>query len=83
MLFYKKGNNIELYVRVLFTSLGDTVPTVYYKDVNKTQPLEVDKANVVDYNISDETYALGSLYKMTFTLENGHYIFSSSKPETN
>lgn len=78
----KKNDKIEIYVRVLFSSLNDSVSTVYYKDVNKTQPINVEKAGVVDYYISDETYAEGSLYKMTFNLEDGNYIFAYSEPVT-
>lgn len=78
----KENDNIEIYVRVLFSSLNDSVSTVYYKDVNKTQPVSVEKAGVVDYSISDETFSEGSLYKMIFTLEDGNYIFTSSEPVT-
>ncbi len=80
---YKKGDTIEIYVRVLFSNVGEQIPTTYYKDFNKTEPIEVEKTSPLDYNISDETYKEGSLYKMTFTSEQGNYIFTSSEAVTN
>ena len=76
---YKKGNDIEIYARVLFAEKNESFPAIYYKDFNKTSPLETEKSKVIDYNIDDETYAKGSLYKLTFTNENGNYIFVSSE----
>lgn len=80
---YKEKNDIVIYVRVLFSDLNNSVPTVFYKDVNKTRPVSTEQAKATNYNISDETFAEGSLYKMAFTLENGNYVFKYSEPTTN
>ncbi|MBO5138737.1 MAG: hypothetical protein J6B89_03810 [Bacilli bacterium] len=71
----KTDNTIETYVRVLFAT-GDK----YYKDYNKT--IEVTDLEEVGYGIvaeSDKNLAKGSLYKVIFTNEDGHYVFTSSE----
>ncbi len=80
---YKQNDKLEIYVRVLFSNLTEQVPNIYYKDFNKTQPIEVNKTSPVEYQIDDDTFKEGSLYKMTFTNEFGNYIFTSSEAVTN
>ncbi len=80
---YKTSDELIIYVRVLFTNLNEEIPTIFYKDFNKTEPLEMENLKTNNYYISDDLYEKGALYKMTFTLEDGNYIFVSSQNESN
>ncbi len=75
----KNNQSIELYVRVLFA--GGASATDYYKDYNKTQKvegLELDSNTTFPIE-SDNNVAKGSLYKLTFSNEDGSYVFVSSE----
>ena len=79
---YKTNNTMVLEVRVIFVDYHDTI--TYYKDVNHTLNI-TDKLNTYlefgdsHTNDSASNYNLGSLYELTFKLEDGNYVFSSSK----
>lgn len=72
----KDGDNLEVYVYVVFNGLtSDNLSDgTYYADYNRSKFLE-------DFNWSNaEDYKRGSLYKFTFKLEDGNYVFVSSEP---
>lgn len=71
----KTDNTIETYVRVLFVNVDK-----YYKDYNKTiEVTDLEKAGDGTVKESANNLAKGSLYKVIFTNEDGHYVFTSSE----
>lgn len=76
----KTGSTIEAYVRVVFSPKQTDINLVYYKDYQRTIPLNGLELDAQNYAIeSDTNIAKGSLYKVTFTNENGNYVFVSSE----
>lgn len=72
----KDGDNLEIYVYVVFNGLDDNGLSdgSYYVDYTRTKRIE-------NFNWSyDDDYRKGSLYKFTFKLENDNYVFVSSEP---
>jgi len=75
----KNDKGIEIYLRIVF--LGNDGN--YYKDANKTQIADVFTSGDEDFGKvmvqMDSNYAKGALYKITFSLEDGNYVFTSSE----
>ena len=78
----KQNNNLILWFRVLFAPLKSSAreqQDVYYQDANRTKALpSLTYENSVPV-LNDENFAQGSLYKMTFVLEDNNYTFRSSE----
>lgn len=78
----RRTNTIELGIRVLFVgSIESSAQPAYYQDYQKTKlltDLATDSYGLVEE--TDANLSKGTLYKMVFTLEDGHYVFTSSEP---
>ena len=74
----QKGNNLEMYVRVLFY---DSASSSYYYDYNHTKKVSeiVLDDNTTLANI-ESFISSGSLYKLTFKVKDDNYLFVSSEP---
>ena len=70
-----KGKKLEIMVRVLFSSKNPE-DFKFFSDYSKTKVADIDMSNLE----SDSNFAKGSLYKLTFTKEDGNYVFVSSEP---
>lgn len=79
----KTKKTIEVYEKVIFTNAqtieGNQVP--YYKENNLKELLGYLTTDDIGYNEENEKKLLaqGSLYKFTFKLEDGNYVFLSSE----
>lgn len=78
----KNGNELDIYVAVLFIKVTDD-SFDYYKDYNLKEKVtnyseDVDFRSVADDTI--ENAKLGTTYKMVFNLVDDNYIFVSSEP---
>jgi len=73
----KMGDQLYVYSRVLFHIEGDD-DTKYYSDYERRQMVTVERD--ASGSALDSSYMKGSLYKVTFTLEDGNYVFASSEP---
>lgn len=79
----KQGKTIEVYIRVLFSNLGDLDDVKYYKDYQKTQLANLEKDYDGRYVFNDKDFREGTLYKVTLTEEDGNYVFTSSEVANN
>ena len=74
----QKGNNLEMYVRVLFY---DSASSSYYYDYNHTKKVSEivldDNTTLADI---ESFISSGSLYKLTFKVKDDNYLFVSSEP---
>lgn len=74
-----EGNNIIFEVRVIFKDITNNTKT-YYKDYERTELLNNLDLDEYGYLLNTtENMEKGSLYKVTFTNEDGNYIFVSSE----
>ena len=78
----KNGNELDIYVAVLFIKVKDD-SFEYYKDYKLKEKVtnyseDVDFRSVADDTI--ENAKLGTTYKMVFNLVDDNYIFVSSEP---
>lgn len=73
----KKGSIIEAYVRVLIGSND----VKFYKNYERTIPIEGLELDQYGSLLETENnFAKGGLYKVTFENQNGNYVFISSEP---
>ena len=76
----KSDSELIIYERVVFVNNADSKIRYYeaIKDGDEiTDKLELDHDGI--FVQTDSNYNLGSLYKLTFTYEDGNYVFSSSE----
>ena len=85
----KTSNGIDLYVRMIFAEDQSIIMTKqnisdvnYYSDFARTNKLDLVRDQYGRVAETLANYAKGSLYKMTFELEDGNYIFKSSESVT-
>ena len=87
----KNGNELYIYVGVLFVKVNDKGNDdsnddviEYYKDYNYNEKVtNYIKNKDIDSGIAEdcvENAKLGTIYKMIFNLEDGNYVFVSSEP---
>lgn len=76
----KKDNNIEIYVRVIYSSMDSTGKSIYYGDYNETKLLtNIDVDNEGYILDTNKNMIQGSLFKFIFTKEDNNYIYESSQ----
>lgn len=79
----KKDKTLEIYERIIFANIdmteGDKV--AYCKDVDLQQIVGYLSSSDIQYNQEEvqRIVSKGSLYKITFNLEDGTYVFVSSE----
>lgn len=79
----KTDKTLEIYERIVFANIemseGDKV--AYCKDVNLQQVVGYLSSTDIQYNKEEvqKVISKGSLYKLTFNLEDGNYVFASSE----
>ena len=71
------GDNLDIYVRVLFDKYDDKLS--YYSDYDRTKLIDLNRDYYSSPIINDEDYFKGSLYKLRFEKENNNMIFVSSE----
>ncbi len=79
----KYDDSLVIDLKMLFVDTEKGNGIEYYKDYTKTKLItsisEDDFYMNHTVDISDEDYMKGDTYRLTFTLENDHYVFTSSK----
>lgn len=79
----KKDKTLEIYERIIFanTDMTEKDKIAYCKDVDLQQVVGYLSSSDIQYNQEEvqRIVSKGSLYKITFNLEDGTYVFASSE----
>lgn len=79
----KTDKTLEIYERIVFanTDMSEGDKVAYCKDVNLEQVVGYLSSSDIQYNKEEvqKIVSKGSLYKFTFNLEDGTYVFVSSE----